>query len=135
MNPGPAFDGTSSLPPEWSEPEIVEDVVEVDGVTIHRAGMATIGPDGEEIGAAVERAGAARARAQFELLERVVTAGAIREHRSSYMIATESGRSVGIRSGDEVFPRSDDPTRWSFARSNGIALHSSWQEACRRAHW
>jgi len=46
---------TSPLPSGWSEPTVVEDVVVADGVELRRAGLASTGPDGEEVtGAAVE---------------------------------------------------------------------------------
>jgi hypothetical protein len=35
---------------------------------------------------------------------------------------------------DEVFPASNEPARSRYARSNGVALHRSWQEASARAH-
>jgi ribosomal protein S12 methylthiotransferase accessory factor YcaO len=34
-----------------------------------------------------------------------------------------------------VFPESDDPVRWRYARSNGVALHANWRAACTRARW
>lgn len=40
---------TSPLPEGWTPLEIVEDVVFTDGIEIHRAGVASVGPDGEEV--------------------------------------------------------------------------------------
>jgi hypothetical protein len=126
----------SRLPDGWSTPELVEDVIVVDDLTIHRAGVAARAPDGQEIcGSAADPAGPALARAWFELLERVSTVDALRDRASSYSLMNEEGRAIDRWSAADVFPESDEPARWRYARSNGVAIHVGWQAACRRALW
>jgi len=137
MNPSPGSASISCLPPEpWSVPEIVEDSIVADEVPIHRAGIATLGPDGEEVcGSAADQNGSPLPRARFELLERVSAIEAQSGARTSYELFTEDGRPLEIRAASDVFPKSDDPDRWRFARTNGVALHADWTTACRRALW
>ncbi len=125
---------TSPLPEGWTPLEIVEDVVFTDGIEIHRAGVASVGPDGEEVtGAAAATQGSPSPRSYFELLERVSTLEALRSKRSRYDLKTSDGQRAGDVSGDEAFPESDEPAKWRYARSNGVALHESWANACTRA--
>ena len=127
---------TSPLPDGWSELEIVEDVVVADGVEIHRVGVASIGPDGEEItGSAAEAAVSPASRGYFELLERVAVVEALKERRPSYDLRTAEGRPAGACTADTLFPESDEPTRWRYARSNGVAIHADWNTAALRAFW
>jgi hypothetical protein len=126
----------SPLPEGWSKPGVVEDVVVADGVALRRAGLSSTGPGGEEVtGAAVEAVGSPIDRSYFELLERVSTLESLRERRSSYALMTMDGERLGDRAAEDVFPESDDPARWRYARSNGVALHSDWRSASLRALW
>lgn len=96
------------LPPGWSEPEIIDDCVDVGGVAVYRAGVSSRNGSGLEVtGSAAERDGSPLWRAWLELLER--------------MAIVESG--VGT---------SDDPRRRP-ARSNGVAAHATWTAACAGA--
>jgi len=127
---------TSPLPSGWSEPTVVEDVVVADGVELRRAGLASTGPDGEEVtGAAVEALSSPLDRSYFELLERVSTIESLRRRCSSYALLTVDAEPVGHGAAEKVFPESAEPARWRYARSNGIALHSDWRKASLRASW
>ncbi len=127
---------TSPLPEGWSSPEIVEDTIVADGVSLRRAGLSSIAPGGEELtGSAVEVTTDPVSRAYFELLERVTTFEALRARRASYDLLTEDGTSAGQRLMAELFPESDAPERWRYARSNGVSLHTTWSNAARRALW
>jgi ribosomal protein S12 methylthiotransferase accessory factor YcaO len=106
-----------------------------DGIEVHRAGLTT-SMGGEEVcGSAADRLGSAAPRALFELLERVSGLEALGRHETVYVIKTENGESLATCSRADVFPESDAPDRWRYARSNGIALHTDWPSACRRALW
>lgn len=124
------------LPDAWSELELVQDSITADGVELHRVGVATRSPAGEEItGAAVETGGAPLARGYFELLERVSTLEAIAA-RVPLPARNTAGELEGWSSSPaELFVESDDPERWRYARSNGVAIHDSWQSACERAYF
>lgn len=123
------------LPEGWSTPERVCDAVDVCGLTLHRAAVSSSGPGGREVtGAGADTDEAPSARADFELLERVATLDAIASGHADYPAFHRRSRAVHRRPGREVFPESVDPARWCFSRSNGVALHASWDEACDRAH-
>jgi len=127
---------TSPLPEGWSELEVVEDVIVADGVELHRVGMATTGPQGEEItGSAAEPTHSPAARSYFELLERAATLHAIKEQRLVYELRTTDEHPVGECAASALFPESDAPARWRYARSNGVAIHSDWKTAALRASW
>jgi hypothetical protein len=127
---------TSPLPDGWSELEIVEDVVVADGVELHRAGVASTGPGGEEVtGSAADAARSPAPRSYFELLERAATLEALRDRRQVYELRTRDGTAVGTCTAETLFPESDAPDRWRYARSNGIAIHQDWENATVRAHW
>jgi hypothetical protein len=126
----------SPLPEGWSEPAFQEDVVVADGVEIGRSGVSSVGPNGEEAtGSAAETGGVPRSRSYHELLERVSLMEAIREERARRELRGLDGRLLGERASADVFPESDAPERWRYARSNGVAIHADWQSACRRAYW
>jgi hypothetical protein len=127
---------TSRLPEGWSEPAVVEDVVIVDDVKLYRAGLSSVAPDGEEItSSAAEPTGSPLGRSYFELLERVSTFEALRSRRLFYELWTSERQLAGFLPASEVFPESDEPNRWRYARSNGVALHASFSGACQRALW
>ena len=49
---------TFPLPEGWSPLQIVEDTVVVDGIELWRAGIASVGPEGEEVTGAGAETGA-----------------------------------------------------------------------------
>lgn len=106
----------SRLPEGWSTPERVEDVIDADGLRLHRVGWCARSAGGEAVGSAAHWAESPVDRAYFELLERVAVLDAVR-----------SGAP------EDAFPTSSDPARWTYARSNGVALHTDWKTACTRA--
>lgn len=103
----------------WSVPERIEDVIEVASARIARAGLGCRDEQGREAsGSAAEIEGSPLVRAYAELVERVSILEA-----------------MGRPAADSLFPDSDEPARWQYSRSNGIALHTSYEEARRRAMW
>jgi hypothetical protein len=124
------------LPDGWSEPTVVEDVIVADGVEMRRAGLSSTNREGHEVnGAAAELETSALSRGYFELLERVATFEATRVPSASYETRTQEGEPIDFRTAEDVFPQSDESTRWRYARSNGIALHAGWRAAAVRAFW
>jgi hypothetical protein len=127
---------TFRLPDGWSEPAVVEDTIVADGVRIHRAGLSSVSPGGEEVTSSAAEAGTSPAeRCRFELLERVCTMEALRAPPLFCELEDAAGELVGFCPGAEAFPESDEPARWRYARSNGVALHAGWSSACSRAMW
>jgi len=119
------------LPEGWGAPERVADTIEADGIEIPRAGIATMSPTGEQVTGSAAGRGDVVARAGFELLERVATLEAASQPR--LVLRTAAGDEVGEVEASVLFPASPDPGRWRYARSNGVALHASWEAACERA--
>jgi len=140
------FDPTPSaprLPEGWSAPELVEDVIVADGLSVCRAGIAITAPDGEEVtgsAAALEQGRkdgdtSPAMRARYELLERASIVEAVRSPAMAVEIRTATGGHVRTCSARDLFPESSDPSRWRYARSNGVAVHGDWSSACERALW
>ena len=121
------------LPEGWSAPEIVADVIHADGLELHRVGLSSTRNGVEAIGSAADWQEPPRARAQFELLERVSILEAARSDAESFTMRTPDGEVTGVRPAAAVFPASNDPSAWAYARSNGVALHDDWTSACERA--
>lgn len=139
-NPTRRQRSTPRLPEGWSSPEVAGDVIDADGMTIERAGVSAVHPSGEEITGSAARivpapSGAIESgqRAWFELFERAAVMEAITKQQA-WRVLTAEGESHGIHSHAELFPESPEPTRWRYARSNGVALHVTWADACARAY-
>jgi len=123
------------LPEGWSKPETFRDLVDVDGLALHRAAFASKGPHGSEAtGAAAGLASSPIDRAWFELLERIAILDAVADPRAQFERRDPSGKVLGSVVGESLFPPSDGGAEWRHARSNGTALHVGWSAACRRAH-
>jgi hypothetical protein len=126
---------TNPLPPAWGRPSVYEDRIEMDGLEVRRAGLSSVNPEGEEIlGSAASTIEPPLARAYFELLERASTLEWLKRAASSCALLGLDGEPKGRRSMMDVAPQSPEPARWRYARSNGVALHESWREACHRAY-
>lgn len=122
------------LPEGWSAPEVVDDTIVAAGLELSRAGVASVGPGGLEVtGSAASRDGSARARAGFELLERIATVEALSRIEATWPAISPSGAPVGEVAAADAFPSNDPSDGWRFARSNGVALHAGWAEACVHA--
>ena len=124
---------TFPLPEGWSSLEHVEDVIDADGLQLHRVGLAA-NRDGQEVqGSAADADTSPGARAQFELLERASILEAMCSPDARFATRTRSGEVTGKWSGSRVFRVSSEPSVWTYARSNGVALYSDWKSACERA--
>lgn len=124
------------LPDGWQAPDAVEDTIEIDGVSIHRAGVSAVDPSGEEVcGSAADLRMGAADRAWFELLERACVIEALRVPCTSYAVVDAAGVLHADLGRADVFPESTAPEQWTYARSNGVALHQDWAEACARARF
>jgi hypothetical protein len=119
----------------WRELSVFSGVTCVNGVEIHLAGLSSCNGNGEMVtGSAGSLFEAPLARAYFELLERMAIV-AMGEHRAPAWIARDANfvvrRALGA---DVIMPTSSDVCR-RYARSNGVAVGQSWQEACSKAGW
>jgi hypothetical protein len=120
------------LPEGWAAGERHEDVVEADGLRIYRVGLTATRGELEAIGAAASVDAPPVERAEFERLERIAlldasrSAGPLRTRRADDSLA----ECLPVA---DVFPASDAPSAWSYARSNGVALQSTFRAACDAA--
>src|SRR5689334_16300436 len=122
------------LPEGWSVPDIVDDTIVADGISLARSGMSTRNAHGQEVtGAAADADEVPTARGAFELLERVCTIEALRGDATTFELRDVAGRHVGAIAHGDAFPESEEPTEWQYSRSNGIALHETWERAANRA--
>jgi hypothetical protein len=129
--PGPI--STFPLPEGWSAPERVEDAVDADGARLFRVGLASSSVYGEAVGSAADWISSPAERSAYELLERIALLEAAAAPESLWTTRAAGGDSIGVVRGSEVFPASPEPTRWTHARSSGVALHVDWKNACIRA--
>ncbi|NUP06095.1 MAG: hypothetical protein HOW73_08555 [Polyangiaceae bacterium] len=135
MSPA-TFASKHPLPEGWSSPTFVQDTIVADGLELARCGVVAMSPRGEEItGSAADVGTTSSHRGYYELLERVATVAAAGEGRSRWDLCDRAGTLRDHLAGEELFPSSVAPSRWRFARSNGVALHATWEQACDRAYW
>ncbi len=117
------------LPAGLSEPELFEGSVTIAGREVRRVGLACRSTDGAEVtGSAAELDRSPLARAYFELLER---ASLLEARGRLHPLCDARGRVLGALREDAGLAPEGTPVR--PARSNGLALHLSFEEACRRA--
>jgi hypothetical protein len=105
------------LPDGWAVLERVDDAICASGVEIRRAGLYATRDGAEALGAAAAIDRSPVDRAEYELVERVVVLESIREGRT------------------DLFPESPAPGEWVYAKTNGVALHASFEAAAERALW
>lgn len=124
-----------ALPRGWSEPEWFSEQAALGDFTLQLAGVAARAPSGELIaGSAAGTGGLPALRAFYELLERASVWVAMNGGRDQFAVREASGRLAGTISREQAFPSAPSGSDWTYARSNGVALHGTWSEACTRAH-
>lgn len=123
------------LPGGWSFPDSFVDTIDVGGNEVSRAGLSSRSARGlEVVGAAAQLEGIrggppALARAWFELWERAAVLDACGRARP---LRDRAGAACGtLPSGSPDVDLTD--ARRRPARSNGVALHETWDLACERA--
>jgi hypothetical protein len=122
------------LEPCWREPDLFSEIALVNGVEIHLVGLSARSAFDEVVsGSAASLAAPPLSRAYFELVERTSIVAMERAERASWPLRDEKGARRGAAGAEAIAPRSPDPDRWRYARSNGVALGKSWPEACEGA--
>jgi hypothetical protein len=120
----------------WGEPTVFSDTVSVCGIGIHLAGLCVSSDDGGSVtGSAGDLFESPVERAYFELLERTSVVALSTSDGSDVPIRTADGERLEAIGHDVVAPKSGEPDRWRYARSNGVAAGLSWRGACARAEW
>jgi hypothetical protein len=122
------------LAPQWKISTIVEETTSVGGVQIYIAGLRADDVTGQmATGSAGDLRSSPLTRAYFELLERTSIFAACEGGEQQLVAKAMDGTELEKLDKDSVLPRSEDPSRWRYARSNGVAAGRSWEEACSRA--
>src|SRR5262245_4427374 len=70
----------------------------------------------------------------MELVERLSLLLAMRRSEPA-IVRNLDGEGTGLVPPWQVFQVNPDPAHWKWARSNGVAIGSSWGDAARRAGW
>ncbi len=130
MIPSGVLNSEFPLPEGWSPQARVQDVVDADGLRLHRVGLCARSGSDQALGSAADSEASPVARSTFELLERIAVLEAARSSQATFPIRDMLGRPSGEIERARAFPVSDDPERWAYARSNGVALHKDWALAC-----
>lgn len=115
----------------WGEPQLFVEPFSLLGQPLELVGLLAADESGRELtGSAADLGSAAVCRAYFELLER---AGAIHatDPKGSSSLRERDGAERGGGGADANGPGSG--TGWLASRSNGVAAHPSWRQACRAA--
>lgn len=118
------------LPEGWTLSERVDDTVDADGLSVRRVGLCAISEHAQVVGSAAEVLDDPTDRAGFELLERIAIAEAARSPDRFFRVRSPTREDLGTVRFEDVFPPSDAPDRWAFARSNGVSLNAGWTQAC-----
>jgi hypothetical protein len=124
------------LPAGFRGLEHFSETIAIGSSHIELSGLSVISPWGEQLtgsAAAAEPSGRVISRSYFELLERASVVMALHDRRANYERRDRVGRLAGRAGPSDLLPESTEPDRWRPSRSNGVALHLSWREACDRA--
>lgn len=122
------------LPTKWDAPAIFQEEFHQGGLDLKMVGLSTQNESGILItGSAAQQNEFPFTRSYFELLERVSLIEASSDLFTERPLYDASRKKCRTISGTELFPSSDKPQEWQFAKSNGVAAHRSWPEACRAA--
>ncbi|MFW7381186.1 MAG: YcaO-like family protein [Oligoflexus sp.] len=121
---------------DWQITEPFQQKVKIEGLQLYICGLQAIHPVyGEVVGSGANLGDFPQNQAWYELLERIATVESFQRKSFPYLDPT-SGKKLGKLSLDKVFPQPGKPIQkadFQYAKSNGIALHTNWSEACLRA--
>ncbi|MBL6989387.1 MAG: YcaO-like family protein [Bacteriovoracaceae bacterium] len=118
----------------WSRPEFFEDCLEIDDLVIKLAGISTKADCGQILtGSAGDIHEIPKQRSFLELLERIATFEAITSDKH-YQVIDQNGRQLTKVAKDDLFFINSNKD-WSYSKSNGIALHFNYYEACQSAKY
>lgn len=123
------------LPPHWTLGERFWDSTNIARVTLYCAGLtASAAGETTAFGAAAEPESYPVARAFFELLERISITDARAQRLGPRLTVRDTdGIEKSVQAVSRVFPSDVRPNRVRGSLSNGVALHTSWSEACLAA--
>ena len=120
----------------WTFEPAFKENLNVCGIPIYGVGLSANHPEfGEMIGAAASIGDSPDDRAYFELCERITIIENIKKGPDScFEIRDLEGVSRSLRRASDVFGKEvfEHPpeSKFQLSKSNGIALHDSWEDAC-----
>jgi len=123
---------------QWKFSAPFQQKVKIAGVDIFLCGLHASNPQyGEVVGSSANLDHYPQNHAWFELLERIYLVESLRRQVFSVR-SPQHGNVTRQAVHNEVFPQTiantkPDNASFQYSKSNGVALHYSWQEACRRA--
>ena len=114
--------------------EIISEVISpAKGLDIQLAGICARYKDQIVVGSAACTTSDPSSRATYELIERIHLIQSSREE-ATFRIRSRSGNTSGkLITADQLFPTSSNPSLWQYSKSNGVALHNNWYNACESA--
>lgn len=123
------------LPSGWRTPELFSEDLSVEGAgTIALIGLTVSHSNGSEIfSSAAQWNTRDTIRAYFELLERTHLINALQSSRERFVMRDSNGSVLSEISREDLFPQSPAPELWVYSKSNGVAAHHRWSNACRSA--
>lgn len=122
------------LSKRWKQPEPYYEQVIVKGIKLETVGIAAYDEKGQmATGSAAEVRNIPIDRSYFELIERTSYLDFVQELPGSCLVLDEKGNEQEHLASSVVFPLSPQPTQWNYARSNGLAVHKTYSQACNRA--
>ena len=120
------------LPPGWSQPETFDDTFRLGDFKLLLSGLATRDDAGHEATGSAAELASPWLRSYFEMLERVSILEALSKPDTERPIQIGRDEYRRLPTAD-LFPESPEPNDWRYAKSNGVAAHLSWDQACRSA--
>jgi hypothetical protein len=125
------------LSDHWQPPELFQEAAKVGPLTTSdRIGHSTFGSAAELRSAAGRRGGASIgvvARSYFELMERAATVESIDRSPSAVAVYDAGRHPFSLLPRSVVHPPDEHPNVRRHAKSNGVAAHVDWLDACRSA--
>ena len=117
---------------DWEFAPAFQEKATVEGHPIYLSGMQATHPQhGEVVGSSASLVAFPDSSASYELIERITIVESL--SKPALVLRHETSEAViGEAKTALVFPQSSS-MEYRFAKSNGVALYSTWQEACRRA--
>lgn len=124
------------LPTQWNGPELFSEEFNLESLSLLSVGLSSTRGDLEVVGSASNfptQSISSLERAYFELLERISILEFENKTKDTLPLLDMRGNPVEEIPFRDAFKTSETPNLWNFSRSNGVALHSSFQEACERS--
>jgi len=124
------------LPLGWTEPEVTEHRFQWKSLNVNLIGLCSQNKEGVSVtGSSGDLKMTPILPAYFELLERICILEARSKKQEKFWTKSVAGLKLKSLPFDEVFPESPEPSVWTYAKSNGVALGTDFKRASENAHF